>query len=253
MRIVFIGSGNLATRLSLRMKQCGFEILQIYSHTLSNAKILASKIECDYTDSIENINDRADLYIFSIKDSILEDVISKVKSNKGIWVHTAGSLSIDVFSKYKKECGVFYPLQTFSKEKECDFSQIPIFVEGSTKDVESKLTKAASRISDKIYNATSEQRKYLHLSAVFACNFTNHMYAIAERLLKENNLPFEAIMPLIDETALKIKTLSAIKAQTGPAVRKDVNVMGKQIELLKDEKFKNIYKILSDNIIDFSE
>ena len=228
-KIIFIGAGNLATQLSSAMKEQGYDIIQIYSKSLKNAKILGSSLSCDYTDDLNQIKDTADLYIFSIKDTALQEC-----------------------EPHAKRYGVFYPLQTFSKNKKVNFSNIPFFVEANSEKDATLLTDMALKISQDVRVISSEQRKYIHLAAVFACNFTNHMYAISEKLLKEHGLPFDILQPLIQETSDKIKKISPVTAQTGPAVRYDENVMNKQLSLLEDDQLKEIYRLLSKNIHAFA-
>ena len=225
MKIVFIGAGNLATQLSAEIQKKVFDIIHVYSKTIESASALGNILNCNYTNNLSEINTQADLYIFSVKDSALPEVLPLINIENGIAVHTAGSVSMNIFKPFFKNYGVFYPLQTFSKSRKVDFSNIPFFIEGSDLNVINILKDAASEISDKVYFIDSEQRKQLHLSAVFACNFTNHMYDIASKILKENNIPFEALKPLIRETADKIDVLSPNDAQTGPAVRYDENII----------------------------
>ena len=127
MRVVFVGAGNLATRLSLEMRKSGMSIGQVYSHTSEHAKILADELGCGWTVIPEEIVEDADLYVFSLKDAVLQDVIARVKPNNGLWVHTAGSMPISVFEGFTARYGVVYPLQTFSKSREVDFKKIPFF------------------------------------------------------------------------------------------------------------------------------
>ncbi len=247
-KVIFIGAGNLATQLSKTLQEHGYEIVQIYSRSITNAKILGELLSCEYTDNLSQIKDAADLYIFSVKDTALQDCIRHIKPNNGLWVHTAGSIPITVFEPHIKRYGVLYPLQTFSKNKRVDFTNIPFFIEANSGRDLQLLTDIASNISQNVRTISSEQRKYIHLAAVFACNFTNHLYAISEKLLQEQGLPFDILLPLIQETADKVKGMSPVAAQTGPAVRYDENVMHKQLSLLKDERLKDIYQLLSQNI-----
>ncbi|RHJ78095.1 Rossmann-like and DUF2520 domain-containing protein [Parabacteroides sp. AM08-6] len=248
MKIVLIGAGNLATRLSLEMYRIGMPVCQVYSHTEANAKQLAGKLGCPWTIIPEEIVEDAGLYLFSLKDAVLAEVISRVPSNNGIWVHTAGSMPMDVFSGYAAKYGVLYPLQTFSKAREVDFSMIPFFLEANTPDVAEVLCEVASTLSENVRFLSSDKRKYLHLSAVFACNFTNHIYALAAKLLGEQGIPADVLLPLIDETAAKIHSMTPAQAQTGPAVRYDENVMNKHLAMLSDSDMKSIYQLISRSI-----
>lgn len=156
---------------------------------------------------------------------------------------------MDIWKGHVERYGVFYPLQTFSKSHLVDFHEIPVFVEGSSDEEVHFLKQIASALSRKVLEANSEQRRNLHLAAVFTCNFTNHMYALAEHLLQKHGLPFDAMLPLIDETARKVHELSPRLAQTGPAVRYDMGVIGKHLDMLADEpEMQQLYRLLSDDI-----
>ena len=256
MKIVFIGAGNLATRVSLEMIRKGFDITQIYSKTTESAKSLCDKLNdispgTDFTTDISEVITDADLYIFSVKDAVLEDILKQMPANNGIWVHTAGSIPMDIFKPYATNYGVFYPLQTFSKTREVNFSIIPVFIEGVNDNTASMLEYAARLISKDVRYADSSQRRQLHLAAVFACNFTNHLYAIAAKLIEEKDLPFDAIRPLIAETAAKIEEIEPYKAQTGPAIRYDENVINKHLSLIEQDRFKEIYSLMSKSIHEF--
>lgn len=251
MKIVFIGAGNLATRVAIAFEQEGVRISQIYSRTEESARMLSRKLgDAPYTCDLSAVVPDADLYIFSVKDSVLEEVIRKVKPNGALWVHTAGSMPATIFAGHVERYGVFYPMQTFSKEQDVDFSGIPVFIEAHTPDDTAVLREYAEKISNRVYEAGSDRRKYLHLAAVFACNFTNHMYDLCYRLLEEQEIPFDVMLPLIDETAAKVHVLTPHDAQTGPAVRYDRNVMERHLSMLPDEQMKQIYELLSRSIHD---
>ena len=248
MRVVFVGAGNLATRLSLEMRKSGMSIGQVYSHTSEHAKILADELGCGWTVVPEEIVEDADLYVFSLKDAVLQDVIARVKPNNGLWVHTAGSMPISVFEGLTARYGVVYPLQTFSKSREVDFKKIPFFLEANSSEDEKVLGEVARALSSDVRFLSSEKRKTLHLAAVFACNFTNHMYALAEKILEEQQIPGEVLLPLIDETAAKVHVMSPAQAQTGPAIRYDENVINKHMAMLKDPDMRNLYELISRSI-----
>jgi predicted short-subunit dehydrogenase-like oxidoreductase (DUF2520 family) len=183
-----------------------------------------------------------------VKDDALQDLIPRIPANRALWIHTAGSLPMDIFKGHAKRYGVLYPLQTFSKGRRVDFRQIPCFIEACSPEDEIRLYEIAGRLSDHVQTLASEKRKYLHLSAVFACNFSNHMYALASKIVHEQGISPEVLVPLIDETAAKIHTLSPEKAQTGPAVRYDRNIIDRQTALLTDPAMKEIYQLISKNI-----
>ena len=250
-RIVLIGAGNVATHLGLAFQAKGCEIVQVYSRTEESAKDLAERLQVPYTVSLEEVSANADLYIVAVKDAALQEVIpSLVKGREdALFVHTAGSISMAVWKGCARRYGVFYPMQTFSKLRMVDFSSVSFFVEASGSDELRFLKELAMSLSPKVYEASSEQRRYLHLAAVFACNFTNHMYALSASLLEKQGLPFDAMLPLIDETARKVHELPPVQAQTGPAIRRDENVMDKHLVMLSEEPvMREIYEKISKNI-----
>ena len=248
MKIVFIGAGNLATRLSLAMQRVGMQIRQVYSHTESSARQLATRLGCPWTNDLSALQEDGDLYVFSLKDTVLSDVISKVKPNNGIWVHTAGSMSMSVFEGYAQRFGVLYPLQTFSKGRNVNFDVIPIFLEANTDKNADYLKNIASALSENVRFMSSEKRRSLHLAAVFACNFTNHIYTLSYKLLENESIPADVLLPLIDETVSKIHSMPPAAAQTGPAIRYDENVINKHLAMLDDPDMQAIYRLLSQSI-----
>lgn len=249
--IVMIGAGNLATSLAKAFYKKGFRIMQVYSHTLEAAQKLAWTVEADATNIISDIVKNGQLYVVALKDSVVADLIPSfvVGREQALWVHTAGSLPMNLWNGLVEHYGVFYPLQTFSKQREMDFTGIPLFIEGHTPEDKELLKEVAQTLSKKVYEASSEQRESLHLAAVFTCNFTNYMYMLAARLLQERDLPFDVLLPLIDETAYKVHKLSPAEAQTGPAKRNDKNVINHHLNLLSnDVELQSIYRILSEKI-----
>ena len=235
--IVFIGAGNLATNLAKELYYKGFRIAQIYSRTVEAAQVLAQTVEAEYTTDLSTVINNARLYIVSLKDTAFVELLPEIilGKEKGLWVHTAGSIPMNVWGGQIERYGVFYPMQTFSKQRKVDFSDIPIFVESNSAEDTRFLKDIAAVLSERVYEATSEQRKSLHLAAVFTCNFTNHMYTLAADLLEKYELPFEVMLPLIDETARKVHELNPHLAQTGPAIRYDKNVINNHLQMLVDE------------------
>ncbi len=248
MKVVFIGAGNVATRLSLEMQRVGLQVEQIYSQTEASAASLAQKLGCSWTIHTDQIIDHADLYVFSLKDTVLESVIRSVAPNKGLWVHTAGSMPLTVFEGHVERYGVLYPLQTFSKERTVNFDVIPFFLETSREEDAGYLKNIALALSEDVRFLSSEQRSRLHLAAVFVCNFSNHMFALGSKIVEEYHIDPAVLLPLIDETTAKIHTMSPQQAQTGPAVRYDKNVIERHLSLLNDENMKTIYQIISQSI-----
>jgi predicted short-subunit dehydrogenase-like oxidoreductase (DUF2520 family) len=252
-KIVFVGAGNMATRLALALADKGCYIAQVFSRTIQSAQALATQLghSTGYTDTIAHIVTDADLYIFSLSDNALPDVVAHMPANDALWVHTAGSMPMDIFAHKCKRYGVLYPMQTVSKERELDWNDVPIFVEASNENDTNHLIALSQLISQNVSRCNSKQRQTLHLAAVFACNFTNHMYAIAERLLNEQGLDFDVMKYLIRETEHKAESISPIDGQTGPAVRNDVNVMDKHLTLLGATPEGELYRLISKNIMQY--
>lgn len=249
MQIVLIGAGNLATQLAPALAAKGHRFLQVYSRTESSAQQLARVLDCEAVVQPEQIRPDADLYICALKDDALSQVLPRASFGRGLLVHTAGSLSMQVLAEYTPNHGVFYPLQTFSKQIRVDFSRVPFFIEAAFPDGLEILRALALDLSEKVVPADSAQRKQLHLSAVFACNFVNYLYSIAEDLVNEKGIDFEYLLPLIEETARKVQTLTPVQAQTGPAVRFDRAVMDHHLNLLHEHPhWQCLYETLSKGI-----
>ena len=250
MKVTLIGSGNLATNLGHALREAQVEILQIYSRTEANARRLADELCVEaYTSQITNINCRSDVYIVAVKDDVLENVgrtLREVLPDKLV-VHTAGSMPMDVLTGEHR--GVFYPMQTFSRQRIVPFAHIPLFLEANREEDLKVLHRLAERLTDSIFELSSDDRKWLHIAAVFCCNFTNHMASLSAQLLESHNIPFRVMLPLMEETIAKLHQLPPRRAQTGPAVRGDERVMQCHLQALKDEpEMAQIYEILSKSI-----
>lgn len=254
LKFIFIGAGNLATQLSQRLKQQEFEIIQVYSRTEKSARELAEKINCEFTNSPDNISKDADIYVVAINDSVYDDVLSQIEFNGKLVVHCSGSMPMSVLEIYSENIGVFYPLQTFSKTREVDFSEIPVFVEANSERNEKQLIQIASKISGSVSVLNSEKRLFLHIAAVFACNFVNHFYMEASQVLKSKNISIDVLKPLIMETARKVQEMRPEDAQTGPAVRFDENVIGKHLKALEfNPPARELYNSVSKTIFEFHQ
>jgi len=244
-RITLIGSGNVAQHLIKAFSKSELvEIVQVFAR---KKETLASVI--DYDKIVNDFEDlkEADLYIIAVSDNAINEVSQQLPFNNQLVVHTSGTASIDTLD-IKNRRGVFYPLQTFSKNKDIDFSVIPICLEAENTFDFRDLDTVAKSISNAVFPINSEQRKALHVAAVFVNNFTNHLYQIGQEICDENQVSFEILKPLIQETAEKIKTLDPIDAQTGPAKRDDSSTITAHLEYLTNENQKNIYKILTQSI-----
>ena len=249
MNIVLLGSGNVATHLAKALKAKGQTVVQVYSQHLVNAESLAMQVDAMAIDDLSNVYQTADLYIIAVKDDAIESVAAALKDVTGLVVHTSGTASLSLLAEHVKKAGVFYPLQTFSKIKDVVFDHIPICIEASDIHQLSTLQQLASKLSDQVLELSGEQRKILHLAAVFACNFPNHLFALANQILLKHELDFNIIRPLIAETAEKVMTNLPENVQTGPAIRNDQSTMEKHLGLLKNEpELQDIYQTLSNSI-----
>lgn len=228
-RAVLIGAGNVATRLKQALREAGHEVLSVGGRTRR------APVPLD-----------ADIYIIAVSDRSIASVANELTGVKGLVVHTAGSVPMDVLPQERR--GVLYPLQTLSKGRCVDFTRVPLFVE-SDSDLP-LLTDLASSLSRNVHTLDSCRRKSIHLAAVFCCNFTNALYSMAHRLLQLEGIPFDVLLPLIDETAAKVHELKPQQAQTGPAVRWDMEVMQAQMSMLPDDEMIQIYSLLSKYIHD---
>ena len=238
-KIILIGSGNVAHHLGLSLFGAGHQIIQVISKTQNSAKRLAEKLNAELETDITKIR-KADFVIIAVNDDTVAAVASQIKNIP--FAHTSGSVCL-------KNGGVFYPLQTFSKSVSVEMKKVPFCISAGDKNFENTLLEVAKSISNFVYIINEKQRKTFHLAAVFACNFSNQMYAVAEDLLKKSDLDFEMLKPLIVETANKIIKNYPSNAQTGPAKRKDLQTIKNQINLLEDADLKSIYKLITNQIL----
>jgi predicted short-subunit dehydrogenase-like oxidoreductase (DUF2520 family) len=246
-QVSIIGSGNVAQHLIQAFaKTTEIELVQVFSRKpeLLFSLVPNHKIISDY-----NLLKAVDLIIIAVSDDAIAIVSAQITLKNQLVVHTSGSVSMDALNS-KNRHGVFYPLQTFSVSKEIDFKLIPICLEATTRKDYQILEKVAKSISDVTYNINSEERKALHVAAVFVSNFVNHLYQIGNELCLENDLSFDILKPLITETANKIQTLSPTQAQTGPAKRNDTQTIKAHLSFLTNDNQKEIYKLLTKSIID---
>ena len=243
--VVVLGAGNVAYHISKKIQQInGFKLVQIFNRTLNH--IDESFATVPATNTASEIID-ADLYIVSVSDDYIAKISECLLNKNGLVVHTSGSTDVIVLEKHKN-FGVFYPLQTFSKNKPISFDAIPICIEANNEAALTLLKTLGHAFSNEVHVVSSEQRKGLHLAAVFVCNFVNHMYTIGSDLCEQHELPFEILKPLIGETADKIHTLHPRAAQTGPAKRNDRATLKNHQNYLSIKSHKKIYKIISKAI-----
>ena len=244
-KIVIIGSGNVATQFALAFQRVNIKIEQIISRNLKSGEFLANKINSLFSSKLKDLV-KSDLIIICVNDDNIDSIVDELPDLP--MIHTSGSTSIKIF-KNRKNVGVIYPLQTLSTTIDTDFTTTPICVEGNNTFFEHELFILSQRISNKVFYINSDQRQNLHLSAVIASNFSNFCYLIAKKQLESKNIDFELIKPLILETAQKIIHTDPKIAQTGPAKRGDKKIIQKHLSILKDDNYKKIYKLLSNNIL----
>ncbi|MBP1631216.1 MAG: oxidoreductase [Bacteroidetes bacterium] len=228
--ITIIGLGNVAWQYSNAMQGLGL-----------NVRCISSRGEIKEEDL------KSDLIIIAVSDKAIEEVADKLRINNSILVHTSGSMDMEILKARAENYGVFYPLQTLSKGNDIDFSLIPLCIEASNQEARQRLNTLASKLTPMVYDINSEQRKQLHIAAVFACNFTNHLLGIAKEELDKKNIPFNILFPLIDQTIEKAKLNNPFDVQTGPAIRNDDQVMEIHKSSLEDDE-REIYELISEKI-----
>lgn len=248
MRIVVLGSGNVATHLAKALDE-SCDVVQIFSRNILNAELLAGTLKnATATNDLSQLINDADVYILSIKDDAILSVLSNVQLKKGLWLHTSGSVSASVFNGRFLHYGVLYPLQTFSRDVYVNMSDVPFFVEGDSEETTVEIECIAKTISNKVYRADSIQRRNIHVAAVFGCNFVNYLWGVADEILQKSGYDFEILLPLIKVTLDKAINVGPAIGQTGPARRGDKNTMMSHEQLISADQ-KNVYKLISECIM----
>ena len=248
-KVIIIGSGNVAQHLITVFEQeqnngSEIELVQVYSRQIASVSLLLDHARI--VDDLQSLAE-ADLYIIAVSDVASANIATQRPFKNRLVVHTSGGVTLNTLDDNNRK-GVFYPLQTFSKNKEVDFKTIPICIESENATDYQLLEKVAKSISDKIFAINSEQRKALHVAAVFVNNFTNHLYQVGQEICQENQVPFEILIPLITETAQKITLLSPLEAQTGPAKRNDTATIAAHEVFLTNKNQLKIYQTLTQSI-----
>ncbi len=242
--IVILGTGNVATHMFKAFQNSkATRVIQVYNHRPESLKAFENLV--DTTSSISGLK-AADLYLLCLKDDVIEKISEQIQSFEAIVAHTSGSQTV----LSKPNSAVFYPLQTFSKNSPLDYSKIPICLEANSEENISILKTIASSISNQVFEIDSTQRQTLHLAAVFVCNFTNHLYKIGEDICQKDQMPFDILKALIQETSEKVNRESPSQIQTGPAIRKDSSTIKRHLKQLKDKRHKDIYQLLTQSIIE---
>lgn len=251
--IVLLGAGRVATHLAERIVACGsLRLEQIYARRSEALEVLTARLGLSVptTTALERLCPTADYYIFALSDAALPSVWAGMPKTGGIWLHTAGSVSLEAMARYHSESGVLYPLQTFSHEQTVDWAGLPLYIEGTSEEVLGEIRRLARILSPLVYEATSQQRGALHLGAVLACNFPNHLIALAQAWLERNGLPPESLMPLIRATMTKLEHLSAHEAQTGPARRRDLPTIEAHLRMMHElPALREVYGLLTESIM----
>lgn len=252
MKITIIGAGNVGTHLAKRLFECKHEIIQVFSRNREKAQELAKTVNASPIIELHHLKLNADLYILAVKDDAIEEVARQIPFRDKLVVHTSGAKSSEIFQPYFDHFGVFYPLQTFSINKEADFEKLPICVYANSKSSIQTLQSLANSICPNIYTIDDEQRATLHVCAVMVNNFTNFMYVMAEDILKQEQLSLDILRPLIEETVLKISKHPAEAMQTGPARRNDLQTIEQHLIFLRHyPDYQKLYQDLSASIVKF--
>lgn len=255
LKITIIGSGNVGYHLAKRLFSCGYQIRQVYSRTLSQATLVANLTNSEAVTDLSLLALDADIYILATKDDALKKLAEEItflnKYNK-IIAHTSGSVSSNIFEGLFDHYGVFYPLQTFSIQKEPNFEQLPFCIFGNTAETQKQLEELAKSICPNVYLINDQQRAVLHVSAVIVNNFSNYLYGIAHEICQDQQVSFDILKPLIAETVNKINLHAPIDVQTGPAARGDVSTMEKHLDFLEQyPEYQAVYKLMSAGIVNW--
>ncbi len=253
MRISLIGAGRVATHLAQALRE-RHDIVQVFSRNFSNASILANLVNAEAINDLQKLNAQIDLLIIAINDQAISTVIETISTflPNVLIVHTSGSTHLQVLTKHHANAGVFYPLQSFSFDREVDWTNTPLFIEAVRPEDLNLLKKLAEDLSQRVYLYDSTQRLSLHLAAVFACNFTNYCYDMAKQVVDAKQVDFSLLYPLIIETAHKATQNDPKQMQTGPAMRNDQNILTLHEQMLMSvdrADLKDVYTLMSQQIM----
>lgn len=243
-----LGAGNVATSLAPALDRVG-RVVQVYSRDLSHAECLAARCEKALAiNDLSLVDPTADWVVVSVPDDAIAAVVDGSPATDAIWLHTSGSTDIDVFAGRRARYGVLDPVQSFSRQLVTDLSQVHLFVEGSSREMSDRVAALARALSPHVHEATSEQRRVIHIASVFACNFANLMWTLSSEVMERHGLPFKALLPLVRGTVDKLDKLTPRESQTGPASRHDMGVIAAHLKRLDGDK-REIYDLLSRAII----
>ena len=250
--ITLIGSGNVATWIAQRLQgNPRFPITQVFSRHLEHAQTLADLLNAEAIEDIRKLNPDNQIFIFALADKAFDEILPLLPFKLPLAFTTSGTVSCQCLKDYAEQYGVIYPLQTFTKSQDMRKLEVPLCLESDfAGEHKTLMWELARELSPTCYEVSEAQRAKMHVAAVFACNFSNAMYQIAYKLLKENGLPFEILLPVLHQTVEKVSQMTPAEAQTGPAVRGDVNVMRAQISTLSDDRLKELYRLVSELIME---
>jgi len=247
--IVILGAGKVGTHLARHLHFSGHRIKAIWSRTRESAERLAGEFSAPALCDDQDVPSGADFYIMAVPDGVIPSLVQRFRAHEGTWMHTAGSVELKSLQEAFSSCGVFYPLQTFSADRALDFKELPLLIEGSSPEITGQIAQLARSLSSRVEEVDGGQRRVIHLAAVFANNFSNHMILLAERILEENKMDSSLLHPLLQETFVKIIDLGPEAARTGPAIRGDEATMEKHLEMLKGHpELEKLYTFVSREI-----
>lgn len=249
MKITIVGSGNIATFFGIKFKKAGHSILQVISSTESHAKELADTLSCDFDTDLNKLNVDSEVVLLAVKDDVLRTLVGyEVLQTKTI-IHTAGSISLLDIASLSKNVGSMWCMYSINKNHLPERDDIPVIVNASNENTLVQVKKLSEAISNVTYSLDDDQKTIAHLSAVFANNFANHLFTIGQEILSQEKIPFEILIPLIQNTIEKLSYSTPDKLQTGPAIRHDGETISKHLQLLQsNEEFLKIYQLLTHSI-----
>lgn len=250
MRVVIIGAGNVATVLGKLVAKANHEILQVVSRNIDHAQSLATELGCAAGDDPQTINTTADLYVIAVSDAALKSLYKAYFLGDKLVVHTAGAVPADVLKAVSANYGVMYPLQSLRKENREVPVDMPLLIDGNSEQVISMIRIFAASLSSRVVGANDEERLKLHIAAVIVSNFTNHLYTLAADYCEKEGLDFSMLQPLIEETALRLRTHRPGEMQTGPAIRKDIATIDMHLQVLSAHpSLQNLYRLMTESIM----
>jgi predicted short-subunit dehydrogenase-like oxidoreductase (DUF2520 family) len=249
-KIVIIGAGRLAVNLSVALRKKNLKVIEVYNRSESRGLDLAKRLKAKYIPVLEHISLDADLYILTVSDDAIKQVLERLDIGDHLLVHTSGSVDMDILGMAATNYGVIYPLQTFRTDRRVSFRNSPLCIEASSDENLRRLKAFADSISNRVYKINSDQRRVLHLAAVFASNFSNFMVAISQDLLRNKGIDPLILEPLVKYTARNSESPSVFDFQTGPAIREDMETIAMHLDMLSAHPdYKEIYSLITQDII----